>query len=164
MPINPKELAKLSPQERIKRLKQLEEERKKEVDEIERLIKDSMQELRTEKLATEITPEQRPVDISRLFEATNGDRLERAVNEKPARAMGKAEYRAFVQVYEDYSKLKRMMGYATEGTLTEEQRRAIDKIGERIDMTKYESAPEEIANLLVASVATLKKIRKYAGI
>ena len=40
MAIDPKDLAKLSPQERIKKLKQLEEERKKEGNEIERLIKE----------------------------------------------------------------------------------------------------------------------------
>ena len=163
MAINPKDLAKLSPQERIKKLKQLEENRKKEGREIEKLIKESMQELRTEQLATEITPEQKPVDISRLFEA-DGDMLEKAVNnEKSARMMGKADYHVIAQAYEDYSKLKRMMGYVAEGSLTEEHIKVVDRIGERLDKTRYESASEEIANILVASKMTLHKIRKYAG-
>lgn len=163
MAINSKDLAKLSPQERIKKLRDLEEERKKEVHEIERLIKESMQELRTEKLATEITPEQRPVDISRLFES-NGDKLERTVNnEKSARSIGKGDYQVLAQAYQDYSSLKKMMGYAIEGSLTEEHLKAVDRIGERLDRTRYESASEEIANILVASKTTLHKIRKYAG-
>ena len=43
MTIDKKELSRLSPEERIKRLKLMESERKKEVDEIEELIKKSMQ-------------------------------------------------------------------------------------------------------------------------
>ena len=39
------ELKKLSPDERIKRLKELEEERKKEIEEAEELIKETTQEL-----------------------------------------------------------------------------------------------------------------------
>ena len=163
MAIDPKDLAKLSPQERIKKLKQLEEERKKEGNEIERLIKESMQEIRTEKLAEDITPEQKPVDISRLFES-GGEQLERTVNnEKSSRSAGKADYQVIAQAYQDYSSLKKMMGYAVEGSLTEEHLKVVDRIGERIDRTKYESASEEIANLLVASKTALHKIRKYAG-
>ena len=163
MAIDPKDLAKLSPQERIKKLKQLEEERKKEGHEIERLIKESMQEIRTEKLAEDITPEQKPVDITKLFES-GGEQLERTVNnEKSARAAGKADYQVIAQAYQDYSSLKKMMGYAAEGSLTEEHLKAVDRIGERLDRTKYESASEEIANILVASKTALHKIRKYAG-
>jgi hypothetical protein len=39
MPIDKDELKKLSPEERLKRLKELEEERKKEIEEAEDLIK-----------------------------------------------------------------------------------------------------------------------------
>ena len=163
MAINPKDLAKLSPEERIKKLRQLEEERKKDVHEIGRLIKESMQELRTDRLATEITPEQKPVDITRLFES-NGDQLEKSVNDANAvNLAGKGDYQILSQAYQDYSSLKKMMGYAIEGSLTEEHLKAVDRIGERIDRTKYESASEEIANILVASKTTLHKIRKYAG-
>ena len=63
MTIDKKELTKLSPEERIKKLKLMEEERKKEVNEIEELIKKSMHELKTDKIAGEIAPEQRAVDI-----------------------------------------------------------------------------------------------------
>ena len=43
--INKDELRKLSPEERIKKLRELEEERKREIAEAESLINESMQEL-----------------------------------------------------------------------------------------------------------------------
>jgi hypothetical protein len=105
MTIDKEELVKLSPQERIKKLKLMEEDRKKEVDEIEILIKQSMQELKTDKLADDIAPEQRAVDISRLFETTGEQRLERTAREEaPPTALmkGSREYQAFMQTYQDY--------------------------------------------------------------
>lgn len=166
MTINKKGIAKLSPEERIKKLKLMGDERKKEVEEIEELIKKSMQELKTEKLAEEISPEPKAVDISRLFETISGQRLERTAREEASPAAftkGTKGYQAFVHVYQDYSSLKKIMGYAVAGSLSEEQLEAVDKIGERLDKTKYESASSEIANLVVASRAALHKIRKYAG-
>src|SRR3989338_8235542 len=108
MTIDKKELAKLSPEERIKRLKLLEEERKKEGDEIEQLIKKSVQEMKNDKLAGEIAPEQKAVDISRLFETRGGEKLERtARQEAPAAAFmkGTRGYQAIAQTYEAYSQL-----------------------------------------------------------
>lgn len=164
MAIDKKELTKLSPKERIKKLKLMEEERKKEVDEIEHLIKESMQELKTDKIAEEIAPEQRAVDITRLFVGGGGE-LEKTVEVKqPSRVRGKGEYHAFAQAYQDYSSLKKIIGYAAMGSLSQDQLEAVDKIGERLDRTKYEPVSGELAGILVASVAALKKIRKYAGL
>ena len=164
MTIDRKGLVKLSPEERIKKLKQLGEQRKKEVDEIGRLIKESEQELRTDRLADDIAPEQRAVDISSLFEA-GGEKLEKTVgNERFIGKGGGADYRIFAQAYQDYSSLKKMAGYAATGKLTEGHLEVIDKIGERIDRTKYESLSSEVANILVASRAVLYKIRRYAGL
>jgi len=73
-------------------------------------------------------------------------------------------YLALAQVYKDYSKLKRAVSYAVSGGLSEEQKEMIDKIGERLQRFKYESASEEVANLVVASRAALHKLRRYAGL
>ena len=167
MAIDKKELTKLSPKERIKKLRLMEEERKKEVNEIERLIKESVQEIKTEKLAEEFAPEAKQVDISRLFETTGEQRLERTAREEaPAAAFGKGTkgYHAFAQTYQDYSSLKKLAGYAAAGNLNNEQLAAVDAIGERIDKTRYETASAELANILVASRAALHKIRKYSGL
>ncbi|MBS3095816.1 hypothetical protein J4480_00080 [Candidatus Woesearchaeota archaeon] len=166
MPLNKKELGKLSPEERIRKLKLMEEERKKEVSEIGRLINESMQEIKTEKLAEEIAPEQKAVDISRLFETDAGENLERTARKEGGvgdLTKGSKDYQTFAQAYQDYSSLKKLMGYAATGSLNEEHQAVIDEINERLDKTKYQNIGAEIANILVASKATLHKIRKYAG-
>jgi len=47
------------------------------------------------------------------------------------------------------------------GTISQVQRKTLDKIGERLDTRKYVSASAEAADILVASRASLNKIRKY---
>ncbi len=156
MSIDKKELTKLSPEERIKKLKLMEEERKKEVDEIEELIKKSMQELKTEKLAEDITPEQRTVDISRIFESTGEQRLERTAREEaPATALtkGAKSYQAVAQTYQDYSQPAK------------EQRVATGPIGERINIAEsYVTEGEKTASKLDASRATAHKLKKETGL
>ena len=59
------ELKKLSPDERIKRLKELEEERKKEIEEAEELIKETTQELADAEEKKKIPiPQARATDLS----------------------------------------------------------------------------------------------------
>lgn len=167
MPIDKKEFAKLSPEERIKKLKQLEEERKSEMNEIGALIKESMKELKTDKLAGEIAPEQKAVDISSLFEAPNGQKLERTARVGAAGlAKGSKNYMAIEQTYSDYSQLKKFYGVvATGGTLTEEHLASIGKIGERINFAeKYMTEGEKTAGILDASRATLRKLKKETGL
>lgn len=142
----------------------MEEQRKKEVGEIEVLIKQSAQELSIEKIAEENAPPQAAVDITRLFEH-GGGQLEMAVRKETDGGMQQLHgYESFVQAYEDYSHLKKVMAYAVSGSLNEDLVRAVDKIGERLQRFKYESASEEAVNLVVASRAALHKIRRYAGL
>ena len=136
MAIDKKEFAKLSPEERIRKLKELEEERKKEMNEIGALIKESMKELKTDKLAEEITPERKSVDISRLFESSEGQMLERTARRDAPAATTKAAkgYQAIAQTYEAYSQLQKLdKALSIYGNLTEEQMSAIGQIGERIN-------------------------------
>lgn len=167
MTIDKKELTKLSPQERIKKLRLMEEERKKEVGEIERLIRESMQELKIDKIAEEVAPEQRAVDISRLFETTGGERLERtAKQEAPQLAKGTKGYQAIVQTYEAYSKLSKFYSIVSMGgSLTEEQVALIGQIGERITFAeRYMTEGEKAASKLDASRAVLYKLKKETGL
>ena len=168
MTLNKKELSKLSPEERIKKLKLMEEERKKEVGEIEELIKKSMQELKTDKIADDIAPEQRAVDISRLFETSGGQKLERTAREAPAVASmkGARGYQAIVQTYETYSQLKKLdKSLSAYGSLTEEEKSLIGKAGERINFAeRYLPESEKVADLLNATRAVLYKLRKETGL
>lgn len=166
MTINKKELHKLLPQERIKKLKLMEEERKKEVNEIERLIMESMQELKTDKLAEDISPEQKPVDISKLFEASGEQNLERTARESQASGKGAKGYMTAVQVEYDYSNLKKLYVVVSGGgSLTEEEKKMIGEIGERINIAeKYITESDKLASKLVAGRALLYKMWKETGL
>tara|TARA_Y100000310_G_C20662957_1_gene805799 strand:+ start:1228 stop:1743 length:516 start_codon:yes stop_codon:yes gene_type:complete len=159
-----RELKKLRPRDKLKRLKELEGKRKTEIDEIEDLIKDSEKELKTEEVAEEITPDQPDVDITKLFEEES-ERLESTVKkEAPDAEKDEMGYVPFKQVYNDYSQLQDITDASMMGPLTPTQMETVDNIGERLDNTKYQSASKEIANILVASKAALYKIKKYAGL
>ena len=168
MPINKQELSKLSPENRIKKLKSMEEEKKREVGEIGELIKKSMQELKTAKIADDITPEHKPVDISRLFETTGEQRLERtAKQEAPPGALvkGAKAYHAAAEVYEHYTKLRQFYGIVSAGgNLTEEQKVEAGKIGERITEWKYRPSGQETADILNASLAIFYKLEQETGL
>lgn len=168
MTIDKKELSKLLPQERIKKLKLMEEERKKEVDEIERLIKESMQELKTEKIAEEVAPEQRAVDISRLFETFGEHRLERTAREEapPVALMkGTRGYITFEQAYKAYTQLKKAdRTISMGGSLSEEEKARIGKAGERVIADRYAPVGEETADLLNAGRAIFYKLEKELGL
>ena len=165
--LNKDELKRLSPRERLKRLKQLEGERKTEADQIETLIKESMKELRTDEVASEVAPEARDVDIGRLFEAEEEPRLERTIREETreeAEESGPLRYFSASRVLEDYEALQDITYASMMGTMSKAQMESLDQIGERLDRAKYVSASREAADILVASRATLHKIKKYAGL
>lgn len=158
------ELRKLPLRERIRRLKELEESRKKEIEEIDNLIKDSQRELRTEEVAEEVSPEAEEVDISRLFRPEE-ENLERTVGEEASEEEeGGVGYLTLQRALEDYEELRELTYASIGGSLSENQMEAIDQIGERLDRTKYTPAGREVANVVVASRAALYKIKKYAGL
>ena len=158
-----KELRKLRPQDRIKRLKELEDKRKEEITEIEDLIKDFEKEMKTDSVAKEIIPEARDVNIANLFEEEKAE-LESTVKKEAPREDKSPGYISIKQLYGDYTNLKGIQYASMSGTLTPAHLDQVDRIGERLDRTKYHSQSQEIANILVASKAALYKIRKYAGL
>ena len=167
MPIDKEELAKLSPEQRLKKLRSMEEAGKKESDEIGALIKKSMQEMKIDKIAKDVAPEQRTVDISGLFEAGNEHNLERTAR-REARGNAKASsgYQAIAQTYQAYGELKSMYGVVSSGgSLTEEQKAAIGQIGERLSTAeKYMTESEKTSSKLDASRSVLYKLKKETGL
>ena len=168
MTLDKKELAKLSPEKRIKKLKSMEEERKKEVGEIERLIRESMQELKTDKIAEEIAPGQRAVDISRLFETRGEENLEKTAREgnSPAFMRGTKGYQAITQTYQAYSQLSKFYTVVSRGgSLTEDEKRMVGQIGERINTAeRYMTEGEKTVSKLDASRTILYKLKKETGL
>jgi len=159
-----KELRTLQPEARLKKLKRLEEKTKANITDIEELIKDSEKELKTEEVAEDISPQQTEVNIGRLFEEDTqleGTVKKEAPETSEREALG---YISFKQAYSDYSRLQNISYSSMMGPITPAQEGAVDKIGERLERSKYVSASEEVANILVASRAALYKIKKYAGL
>src|SRR3989338_8225091 len=103
-----KELKKLRPGDKVKKLKELEEKRKTEMTEIEDLIKDSEKELKTEKVAEEIAPRPLEINIGRLFEEEAG-RLERTAKEGTRAAESRGYIPFKQQLYSDYTQLQSMV-------------------------------------------------------
>ncbi|MBU90182.1 hypothetical protein CMO94_01465 [Candidatus Woesearchaeota archaeon] len=159
-----KELKKLKPKDRLKKLKELGEKRKAEMVDIDQLIKDSEKDLKTEAVAEEIAPRQDEINITRLFEEEAGKLESTVKKEAPETEKADQGYFSFKQAYNDYSNLQDIAYAGMAGNLTSAQEDAVDKIGERLDKTKYQSASQETANILVASKAVLYKIKKYAGL
>ncbi|HLG23733.1 MAG TPA: hypothetical protein VI564_02270 [Candidatus Nanoarchaeia archaeon] len=171
MALNTKDLSKLSPEERISRLKALETENKKkleeqnrEIDEIGKLIKDSIKELNTNKIANEIAPNNRVVDISRLFEPQDNETISK--DRPDFFDIGTESYRLFSQLNNDYKELKQFDGIISGGyALNENQRNMLGMIGERINtIEKYMTESEKQASKLDASKSVLYKLKKETGL
>lgn len=154
MGIDKEELTKLSPKERIKKLKLMEKERKQDVNEIERLIQESMKELRTDKIAEEIAPQQKAVDISTLFEAPEQG-LEKSAKEalkQSTSIKGRGEYQAGAQPYY-HSK-------TDGGTVPQQPKMQADREATEVYMTEG----EKLVSKTSAGRATVYKLRKETGL
>ena len=158
-----KELRKLNPQDKIKKLKDLQEKRKAEIVGIDELIKNSEKELRAETVAEKISPQHLEVNIKKMFEEESAQLEGTVKKEAPQGAKG-GDYLSLKQAHSYYSALQDIAYASMTGTLTDSHLDVIDQIGEKLDKTKYHSASQDAVNLLVASKATLYKIRKYAGL
>ena len=143
-------LKKLSPEERIKKLKESGEERKKEIEETEDLIKKTEAELEFIKTIPDIeVPELKPIDISSLFERE--DNLEKVVTEEDEEKPSKIEYTPQVEFGE--------VSYTPNNQYEREDHAIHIKIEETV---KYESVGDK-GDDFTASRSVLKDIKKYTG-
>jgi len=152
--INKEELDKLPAAEKIKRLKELEAENRKEIEEAEKLIKETETEIEREGIAESVKiPETKPIDIGSLF--AEEESLESTVKkEAPEEDQG-----PLYQLAQDYEAAK---GIAYSGeSLDENQLGWVDQLGERVEKIRYHGTSEEIANLVVATKSLIHKIKKY---
>jgi len=156
--LDKEELEKLTPAERIKRLKKVEEENKKEIEEAEKLIKQTQAEISREKIAESVkVPETKPIDIEGLFREEPS--LETTVREEaPAGEEAKEESQLY-QLAQAYEEAKEI-AYSTE-PINQEQLEWVDRLGERVEKARYETTSKEAANLVVATRSLIHKIRKY---
>jgi len=154
--LDKEELEKLTPAEKIKRLKKLEEDNKKEIQEAEKLIKKTTAEIEREKIAESVkVPETKPVDIESLFKEAPS--LETTVKEEAPSA--EKEEGTLYQLAQAYEEAKGML--YSEEPLNENQLEWIDKLGERVEKATYQTESNQIANLAVATRSIVQKLKKY---
>ena len=174
MTVDTDELKKLSPEQRVKRLKEMEEQRKKEVGEIETLIKKSMNDAKNDRIAEKVAPPPQQVDITRLFteeekEWRGQDKRQSLDEQATVKYLADTSYRAgpTQQLAQDYSSLKKMLeGYISPGGLSESQRGQIESMEQRIGNASYQThaQSEKMAIMMTGSREALHRIKKYAGL
>ena len=170
MALDKKEFEKLLPEQRIKRLKELEqkllEERKKDAAEIDSLIKKSLEELHQGKIAQRIAPPPRDSDISTVF---SEEEMKAAIPHKERKEdePSAPSYFQKEQLVKDYSVVKDLLGYElSPGSLGKEQIKRLEDINTRISKASYQalSHSDQVAILVSATKEALYRVRKYGGI
>lgn len=157
--LNKAELDKLTPAERIRKLRKIEEENRREIEEAEKLIQRTQTEIEREKLTESVkVPETRAIDIGRLF-GEEKESLETTVREEAPITEGPKEESQLYQLAQAYEEVKEL--YQSEEPLNEKQLEWIDRLGERVEKARYETLSKDVANLVVATRSLVYKIRKY---
>lgn len=166
MPLDKDELKKLSPEERLRRLREMEDDRKKDVDEIEKLIKRSLEELKVDELADRIIPHDQPQTLTGIVTEAAEELAEEEVRQADtALAPGTVDYQLMGQVYSSYSSLRRVLNYElAPGSLSEEQSAALDQLGEHLETVKYTTTTQQVAEMASSSKELIGKIKRYAGL
>lgn len=154
--LDKEELKKLTPDERIKKLKKIEEENRKEIEKAGELIQKTEAEITRENIAESIKiPETKTIDIEDLFRKEQN--LETTVKEEAPSE--EKEEGPLYQLAQDYQEVKGML-YNSED-LNENQLEWIDQLGERVEKIKYQSTSDQLANLVVATKSIVHKLKKY---
>ncbi|MFH2028179.1 MAG: hypothetical protein ABIJ08_03505 [Nanoarchaeota archaeon] len=153
--INKEELAKLNHADRIKKLKEIEEDSKKQILEAEDLIKESEVAIEKESVEKKVrVPETKKVDISDLFgpppEDLEGKTREAVVEETSTKQL---QYMVN-QAYEEAA------GLAYQAP-TDDVLSRVDALGEKLEKINYRSLTKDVANRLVATRSIIYKLKRY---
>lgn len=169
------EIKKLSPGERIKKLKELEEKRKKEIEEAERLIKESVEEIKQEQELQEEIEEEERLQKEKLDSEKNND-LEELVEEAKQKISDEENYAntqyqvklSMEPVSSLYDKVKEVyQEVQNSGEMSEDQRQQLENISyamqtktDAIDSGEYKTKGEQIEDILSASKSIIKYMKR----
>ena len=173
---NLEEIKKLSPEERIERLRSFQEKQKKEAEEATKIIKDSVAQIKQEEKLKEgiSVPESKQVDVTGLFKSDEQS-LE-ATLEKEKKELTEDELKEHRQyqfqlsqepAQELYHRVKSMYEQAKENNL-----RVFDKMSELDDLSyaldykqrdmqsgTYKTSGEQIEDMMSASKSLVNYMR-----
>lgn len=144
---NKDELLKLSPRERLARLRKIEKEMDEEKEETENLLQDTLLQLQNLEVIERIeSPEPEPVDISKLFETNEG--LEASVSEVSSDENDKSQY--MVNTYEGGN-----LGHHIQDGFSS------DRVEDTMYSRKNAVESEKVANQTDSSKSVIDSIKKY---
>lgn len=155
--LNKTELEKLTPDQKIKKLKELAEENKKEIEEAGKIIKETESKLERDKILESVkVPETKPIDIESLFKEEEHNLENTVKTEAPATEKEDGNLYLLTQAYEE----AKGMLYSDE-PLTKSQLQWVDRLGERVEKAKYASTTERVAVLANATKTIVHKLKRY---
>ena len=168
------DLKKLTPRERIERLKKLGEQKKKELSETEKLLQESMQEVeRQESLAKRIDlPEMRSPDITRLFTPQEEEVLESIIErQRPREHIEPQKAQYIIELSQEptqtiYSRIRSMYEQVMDaGHMSEEQREHFSQMDyalqqKAVDIKSGNYLPSKDASRqVIASIELAEKMK-----
>lgn len=152
-------IKRLRPEERIRKLKELEERRKKEIVEAERMIEDSIAEIRKERIIEEVEfPRPEEVDITRHFRA---EEKRSALEDVAQREMPEAVEERLGQYATRLEEIKEEM-YANPNRAYEfvqEAREQMERLSEISEHYSLRGAAARAFNLATSAYEDIKKYR-----
>jgi hypothetical protein len=154
-------IKKLSPEERIKKLKELEEKRQKEKSEMEKLLNESISDIKKEDTIKNIkAPEQKEVNVSELFSNEEQETLEKKTRD--ARADEKAEgvtYRIDIEKAENLYREIKSMGNTS--SWHEDDFREFYHVQSIIDAVDTAFLKDDVAEKINSTRSLIGAIRDY---
>jgi len=148
--IEKEKLKNLPLSERLKELKKLEEERKKDIEEAKKLILETEKEFETEKAIENVEiPEPKKIDISKLFTSEDGLEATAEIEQESGEDFN-IDYQRFIQGMEEQGFYRTMLIEPV-----------IEKIETFINAPKYALRSRSDVEKSTPSVGLLEEIKKY---
>ena len=153
MELDKEELEKLSARERLEKLKQIEGEKKKEIDEVEKLIKESEREARIEERLRDNVeiPKEEAVDIGSLFTKEEVEQIEQGLH--PAREAEESTVKYMAGAADDAGEM-----YSSASSENRPPVKADDLL---TPLTYNPTEGKKLASESVGSRMTLEQAKKY---
>ena len=154
MPLDVEKLKALSPRQKIKKLKEMEELRKKEIQEAEALRKTIEKQVENEKIPEDVKiPETKQVDIAELF-ISGAENLEGQAQTAPTAHLTEESGAVMYNTGEGMmDKVDYKLNITNEDFV---------KMEDKLDIRRYSNISEATAKMATASLHILDHAKKYS--
>ena len=155
------EIRKLSPEERIKKIRELEKKRSREKQGMEELLKESISTIKNEETIKHIkVPEQKKVNVSELFSNEEEESLEKKTHdarqdEKPEGVTYKIDFKEAENMYNEI----RNMGDTN--SWQEEEFREFYRVQSVVDAVDTRLLKDDVAERINSTRSLIHTIRNY---